>query len=56
VSAIRVSGPYIDVKGSQAKPYKVTLLDPGRRVEVHRFPTPEAAREFAERVRELAVS
>jgi hypothetical protein len=48
---VRVIGPHVDVKGSQSQPYRVTLLDPGRLVEVHRFPDAAAAEAFAEQQR-----
>ena len=51
--SVRVSGPYIDVKASQATPHAVTLYDPGRMSETHRFPAPEPAQAFADRQREL---
>jgi hypothetical protein len=46
-----VTGPYIDVKGSQSQPHCVSIYEPGRMSEIHRFPTPEKAAEFADQQR-----
>jgi hypothetical protein len=49
--SVRVIGPHVDVKGSQSQPYRVTLYEPGRLVEVHRFPNAETAQAFADQHR-----
>lgn len=48
-----VTGPYLDVKGSQSRPYAVTLYEPGARSEVERFASQEQAQAFADQQREL---
>jgi hypothetical protein len=51
--SVSISGPFLDVKGSQSQPYRVTLYEPGRLAETHRFPAREPAQAFADQQREL---
>ena len=47
-ASTKISGPYLDAKGSQSRPFAVTLYEPGRGSEIHRFETSEQAQTFAD--------
>jgi hypothetical protein len=54
--SVRITGPYVDVKGSQAHPHAVTVYSPGVGVRVERFREREQAETFATLAREAHAS
>jgi hypothetical protein len=47
-AATKITGPHFDGRTAQSKRWAVTLYEPGRGSEIHRFETEELAQIFAD--------